>query len=234
VSVAAGRNMGARSGFVMCIITTLTLCSLAAAQTSTRPAESGEFENQPIRRVAGPTTGPTSRASASAAQTRSRQPAWIEVSRVGLALLTVLALIFFLRWIGKRLLPNAAGGRASGAVRVLSRSPVSTRQHVLLVQVGRRVLVVADNGTQMSPLSEITDADEITHLISQIGGSANSAIREALGSVLGVAQEQFDEKIETNGADDGPADEAVASTRGEIDGLMEKVRVLARQLGRSA
>jgi flagellar biogenesis protein FliO len=218
---------------VMSIVTTLLLCSLAAGQSATRPAAAaiatpGEYENEPIRHVGVPTTGPTSRESANAARATSRMPAWMETGRVALALLTVLALIFLLRWIGKRLLPNAAGGRAGSVVRVLSRSAVSGRQQVLLVQVGRRVLVVADNGTQMSPLSEITDADEVANLIGQLGGSANPA---AFGAALGAAKEEFDEKVEAN--DDQP-DQAVVQTRGEIDGLMEKVRVLARQLGRSA
>ena len=56
---------------------------------------------------------------------------------------------------------HGRAGEARGVVRVLSRTPVTPKQQVLLVQVGRRVLVVADNGTQMNPLSEITDPDEV-------------------------------------------------------------------------
>jgi flagellar biogenesis protein FliO len=229
----------------MCALASLVLCTFAAAQqATTRPLAAGEFESEPIRRAA-PTTGPATRdsAAATASATRGRQQGLLDIGRVVAALGIVLGLIFFLRWFGKRLLPGGAGGRGAGAVRVLSRSPVSPKQQVLLMQVGRRVLVVADNGTQMNALSEITDPDEVAGLIGQLNvgaasGSAISAGREAFGVALGAAKQEFDQSIESTAnagepEDAEPPDAAVASTRGEIDGLMEKVRVLARQLGRS-
>jgi flagellar biogenesis protein FliO len=200
------------------------LCATVAAQ-STQPA-SGIYENQAIRRDAGDSTI-THQGVASPAV-----PNPFDLRRVFLALTTVLLLIFALRWAVKRFFPSVVGG-TSGIVRILSRSPLTPKQHVLLVQVGKRVLVLADNGTQVSPLSEITDADEVASLIGQT--MPRAAVKEAFEASLDKAEESYEEKSVTDVADAAPEPEETQSIglkSGEIDGLMEKVRSLAKQLGR--
>jgi hypothetical protein len=87
-------------------------------------------------------------------------------------------------------------------------------------------------------LSEITDADEVAAILGHIrsGSTAEKATAEVFAAELGRARNDLDQAIAP--AADVPvspsraADESLESTRGEIDGLMQKVRVLARQLGR--
>src|SRR5262249_14751713 len=120
--------------------------------------------------------------------------------------------------------------------RVLARTPVTPKQQVLLVQVGKRVLVVADNGTQMSRLSEIVEADEVAALIGQLTTVASTPPSdEAFGEEFGKASQSFEQNMDVPPAaqDVAMPEEPVDSTQGEIKDLMQKVRGLARQLGKN-
>ena len=90
------------------------------------------------------------------------------------ALALVVVLIFGLRFLARKMfaLPTV---RTSPLVKVLARSPVSPKQQVLLLHVGRRILVVADSGSAMQPLAQITDADEIAALLGQLSNNSGLA-----------------------------------------------------------
>ncbi len=168
----------------------------------------------------------------------------LQGSRVLLALSLVIGLIFALRWAGRRFFITPAGGNASRAVQVLSRSSLSPKQQVVLVRVGRRVLVVGDNGQQLSSLAEIADPDEVAALIGQVQESAaalspaksfgNLFHRFSTGSTA-AAVEAEDRRPAVMRADSGDEAEepAVATTRAELGSLMERVRLVSKQLGRS-
>ena len=120
-----------------------------------------------------------------------------------LALAVVIALILLLRWGGRRMFGLPGGGRASHAVQVLSRSALTPRQQVVLLKVGRRVLVVADNGSQMNSLCQITDPDEVAGLVGQLRtekGNAAGAGAGAFGGLFGRSRKTFGE----SGDDDPP------------------------------
>jgi flagellar biogenesis protein FliO len=220
----------------------MCICQFAAAQTTRTSA--GLYEDEPIGTAAS-ANSPTTQTTAQAA-VRQAPPKLVEPQRVILALAIVLGLIFALRWIGRKYFPSIAGPRGHGAVRVLSRTPITPKQQVLLMHVGRRVLVVADNGTQMSPLSEIRDPDEVAQLIGQV---TNTAPAGAFESTFSKAQESFEEQtsepsaVETAIGSNTESDqtfapdetaESIVAAHSEINGLMEKVRGLAQQLGRTS
>lgn len=216
--------LAAITGIVLCVST------LTVAQT-TAPARRDAIEQQSIRPRATTQSAGASRAAA-------QPPKWMDVPRVLAALGVVIGLIFFLRWLGKKYVPSLAGGRAAGVVRVLSRAPVSPKQQVLLVQVGRRVLVVADNGTQMSALSEITDADEVASLLGQLSAKPEPETRE-FDETLDQAKQDFEPAAtrlpltESAERESDQAESNLEPASTEIEGLMQKVRTLAKQLGRS-
>lgn len=213
----------------------MMLCAAAAhgqktgAQTA---SPGGIYENRTIRRA----DGASATTQGSGVPASPRGTSFLDLPRIGAALAIVLGLIFALRWLGRRFVPGVA--RGSGMVRLLSRNVVTPKHQILLVQVGRRVLVVADNGTALSPLSEITDADEVAAILGQIrsGSAADAATAELFGAELGRARKDLDQALAPGEDVPIPAsraeDESLESTSGEIDGLMQKVRVLARQLGR--
>jgi flagellar biosynthetic protein FliO len=202
------------------------------------PAPAGRYEQLTLRadpRAPAAASQPAMEASAAIDSTTT-----FDVRRVAAALGAVIALILALRWVAKHLFASSAAPRSGGAMRVLSRMVVSPKQQVLLVQVGRRVVVVGDSGTQMSPLSEITDADEIAALVGQINQEQSRPGMKGFGALFGRAQDPFhargapqaqdedDEIVDTDGAESS-ADAAGS----EISGLMEKIRNMSSQFRRA-
>ena len=160
--------------------------------------------------------------------------AGLDTTRVMAALVVVVGLIFLLRWLGQKYLglPNVRG---SGVVRVLSRSVVSPKQNVLLIQVGRRVLVVGENGTTLTPLSEIKDADEINALVGQLAEQRSAGpAAGTFGSVFSRARREFNDTTESDEpralAEPATPDPNLNETRSELSGLLDKVRAVSRQI----
>lgn len=160
-------------------------------------------------------------AGASAAPVPDTTAPTYNLPRVLLALAAVVGLIFLLRWAARRFfgLPTARG--ASQVVQVLSRSVISPKQQLVLVKVGRRVVVAADNGSQLTSLSEITDPDEVAALVGQLrsekdagrSGALTGASPKAFGSVLGGVKTGYDAdrppdtSVYEEGGGDGELDE---------------------------
>jgi flagellar protein FliO/FliZ len=209
----------------------------AAAAAPLPPAQPSVLDGESIRRRAGSTgAAAATRPAGTQASTSAATSQPFEFRRVVLALGAVIALIFGLRWVAKRVFVIPGSARASRAVQVLSRSPLAPRQQVLLLQVGRRLVVVADSGGTMSTLCQIDDPDEVSSLLAQIMAERGMASPKAFGSVFGRTQNRFDEAMEEgdgissalNGAA-APEEPAVDETRSEIRGLMDKVRQMSSQ-----
>jgi flagellar biogenesis protein FliO len=223
----------------------------ASAAAVTSPVRS-EIGQAPIRRDAGRQQSPRD-----ASQPAASQPnvPGFDLPKVAGALALVLGLIFALRWVLRRSMHGAGVAGVSNAVQVLVRSPLSPRQQLLLVRVGRRLLVVSDCNGQLNSLSEITDADEIAALVGQLRDEKLTSASRSFGNLLGrwrareepagdggdeVEGEEFPRAapdVPDRSADGNPGDEdvgpSIASARHELNGLKERVRLLAHQFKRS-
>jgi flagellar biosynthetic protein FliO len=103
-----------------------------------------------------PTTVPANLIRTSPARPTATEST-LDLPRVLGSLAIVIAAIFALRWIARRFFRFPAAAHASELIEILARTPVSPRQNVLILKIARRVLVVADNGQQLTTLCEITD-----------------------------------------------------------------------------
>ena len=173
----------------------------------------------------------------------------LDATRVLLALAGVLGLIVVLRMGLRRVFPGAISQRGTRAIKILSRSIVSPKQHLLLIQVGKRLIVVGDSGAQLNPLCEITDGDEVAEILASVREETVTAARR-FENLFGRARKAFDEDSsnvptteapaesafdpthEINGSTPQNSDPALCETRNELAGLSDKVRELARQLQR--
>jgi flagellar biogenesis protein FliO len=212
----------------------------SASEVAAPPAASSAIERQPIRRTASPSTSAGAAPSAGAPAPGSG----LELPRVLLAVGIVVALIILLRVLVRWLFPTASAARSTQAVRVLSRAVISPKQQVLLLQVGRRVIVVGDSGTQMNPLCEISDPDELAQLMGQIESERRTVVRPFL-PFLRREREPLEELTQDESdvnalpdapapnADAAPADVGLAHAQGELRGLIEQVRSLGRQFRKS-
>ena len=211
-------------------------------------ATSGETANTVFRR---PTADSTATTKSSATVAAKPSTGRFDTTRVALSLAIVLSLIFILRFLGKRLFGKTIlGGRPSSAIQVLSRNVISPKQQLLVVRVGRRLVVVGDSGQQMNTLCEITDPEEMSALLGQIQEEKRETMMNGFGSLFGRAGSDFekadepprssgvaqeDDDVGENAAfADGAIDASpVRETRNELNGLMDKVRLMSRQFRRT-
>jgi flagellar biogenesis protein FliO len=164
----------------------------------------------------------------------------LDWQRVVLALAAVVGLILLMRWIVRRFVVGSSQARGKRFAEVLARVPIAPRQHLLLMRVGRRLLVVGDSGgQQLATLCEVTDADEIAALLAEARSDGADALTRAFGTVFGQAGARFEQVSQplsgtVDAATEGtPPDPALVGTQDELSGLAEKVRRLARQVGRN-
>jgi flagellar biogenesis protein FliO len=206
----------------MRLATAMLICVCAHAQT-TQPATTAQstLDDQPIVRGTVSDAGGATTQSVSFSATGQ-----IEAWRVILALAIVIGLIFSLRWIGHKFFPNAGVPRSSGAMKVLTRLVISPKQQLLLIQVGKRVVVVGDSSGQMSAISEIADPDEVASMVAQVAAERSSVSAKGFGAFFHRAGAE-EEPVSA----DSPSapDPVIADARSEIDELSDKVRLLAAQ-----
>jgi flagellar protein FliO/FliZ len=225
VSPGARRVFGCIIGAVL-----LALLGESVAAFPTVPSTAPTASESSLIRRDRPAT-PQANAPAPAASPSNG----FDMTRVGLALGVVIVLIFVLRWCGRRLFPNATVARSTRAVQVVSRTLLAPRQQLMLVQVGSRLVVVGDSGGQMNALCEITDADEVAGLLGSIRAEKEESLGNAFGSLFRSAGEKMESAQESESEDaqrELATDGAVAQTREEVRGLMDKVRSLSRQFQR--
>jgi len=162
--------------------------------------------------------------------------------RVVGALGVVLGCIFIVRYAGKKFLGLQNTASSGGAVQILSRTPVSPRQQLMLIQVGRRIVLVANCGAAMNALCEISDADEVASLAGQLQERRRTSATSAFLGTFGKAGAQYEARQETiaptgiNEEQDEPSPDLVepelATTRQEMRGLMDRVHQLAQHYRR--
>jgi flagellar protein FliO/FliZ len=230
------------------VLLSLFLASRCLAQTSVAkplppPAIEGAYDHDPVRQQG--TTPQSASGVGKPASTQDLSTSPLDIRRVAMALAIVLGLVFVCRWAARWMFPSAGVGRSSQVMKVLSRSVIAPKQQLLLIQVGRRLVLVGDCGQQMNALAEISDPDEVAGLLGQlraglpgeIGSETDNASNKPFGPLLGRAQRQFDDVPVPAEADPEENDDAVVTagvdeTRDQLSGLTDKIRMLSRQLGK--
>jgi flagellar biogenesis protein FliO len=204
-----------------------------AAQESAPPeSDNRPIDQRPIRRSESTAVRPDAPGETKPASFGG------SFQRLLLALGIVLGLILLLRFGSRRLFPNSAAP-ASRAVRVLSRTTLAPRQQVLLLQVGRRVVVVAESNGQMSTLANLDDADEVAQLLGQIDAEREERATTTFGAMLGRARTEIESPepaVEPQKRTDDPprpGEPNADAIQSQVGGLLEQVRALSNKLKQS-
>ena len=227
------------SGCVIFIMAVVPLLQGAgpATQPSTQPAvanlPASIYDNRPVGfRTSDSTRGAAAKTDRAAGDSSFGYTRWI------LSLGVVLGLIFAAKYAGKHLmgLQPAMGG---GAINVLCRQNLAPRQQLLLVQVGRRVVLVANAGSQMNTLTEISDPDEIAEIVAQ-ANKRRVLAAASFGSLFGKAADAYEVPPEETPAtplrEEAPAGAAgteLSAARTELSNLLQKVRLVSNVAKRS-
>jgi flagellar biogenesis protein FliO len=144
------------------------------AQTAAAPTQSRASDAQD--------GGPKRRVQRGDGRTSSESSSVTSWRRSLLPLAVVLGLIGLGAWLVKRWLPMGQISRG-GPVRVVAQSVLAPRHTAVLVQLGRRLVLVGVSGERMSRLCEITDPDEVLELLSGSRSAADGG--RAFDSLLG-------------------------------------------------
>ncbi len=103
---------------------------------------------------------------------------------VGSSLATVLGLFFLFVWVSRRAFPKASATLPGDVLEVLGRAPLTSRQHLQLIRLGRRLVLLSVAAERAEALSEITDPDEVHQLCGlcrqQQPGSVSDSFRQVL------------------------------------------------------
>jgi len=224
----------------------LLACALPAlAQATTKPAPPmtpDEYANVPLPPRRG--MAATTQSATGVGLAQRGTPDIVDIRRLAIAMAVVLGAIFISQKVWRRMGMPGVAGRAAGAMQVVSRLSISPKQQLLLVRVGKRVVLVGNSGTQMNTLCEIADPEEAAGLLGQHAVAAATERDElaaatsasSFNAVLGGEERRFEEDSKPRAqSEEAAIDEesaALASTREELNGLMEKVRGMSKQFGR--
>ncbi len=212
------------------VVAVLSVTAFAPAQSATQPAPApltSVYDGQLIKRSRTASADPKSPAlSVSPASN-------LDWQRLAIAMGIVIGLILLLRYGMLRLFPGGRVGKGTGAVRVIARTAIAPRQQVMLLQVGRRVVVVGDSGGALTSLAQIDDPDEVASLLGQIENAevASPVSASRFKAMFNRQQQTFEEpqpEQEPDSVEPPPAE--VANAQEEISGLIDRMRSLTKTI----
>ncbi len=136
-----------------------------------------------------------------------------ELGRIGAALGVVLALAILARTLIQRfglIGPLAGGSRPSGVLSILARYPIARGQHLVLLRLGARVVLLHQSRQGLATLSEVTAEDEVADLLARI----EEAEREGVSGKFQSMLSRFTDDVRTRGQQpDDASNEIIDLTR---------------------
>lgn len=149
-----------------------------------------------------------------------------------MALGGVIALILLLRWAWLRLSGQPGAAASTPVVEVLSRTTVAPRNHVLLLRVGHRILIVGDSSSGMRTLASVDDEQEVADLLTAINANKDNSISRNFQQLLGRFGATHDETM-WNGEEDGrdDAEHVLDRAHYNVSGLTSRIRTLTGRKG---
>jgi flagellar biogenesis protein FliO len=195
----------------------------ALPAAATRPA--AEVADAPTSRpAAAEHAPPTLLRRGTAIPRESAAPAspWYRSSLVALA--AIIGLIVLVSYAVRRYMP---GVRALGgsAVRVLQRTPLSSKQSLALVQIGQRLVLIGITPERISSLAVIEDAEECARLRAR-AGTARVAGDADFGAALSREADKFERAPVEAGLPRAESTRRLQDTQGQLEGMLQKLKGL--------
>ena len=135
-----------------------------------------------------------------------------------LPLFSVLALIGVAAFVVKRFMPAKTLLTGASVLDVVARLSLSPKQTLILVKMGRRLVLLGTTSDGITPLSEVTDPDQVAFLLGQ------AASGESTGMVEAFSQSIERESLAYEDTDFEESD----SSHSDVRGLLDKVRHMTR------
>ena len=192
----------------------------AADELPTVPAAVNPQEQLPL--------GPQSSDEANVIPRTSDAPTGGWVMNTLAALGVVIGLVFAARWAARKWGGLRGGGvrvNASPIVEVLSRTSVAPRNHVVLLRVGSRILVVNDGTAGMRTLATVEDPDEVAGLLQSVETARETSLSNSFGRAMSKLSNQWSavDRDDDLGGDD--SESGIDQVRGTLTGLRDRLRL---------
>jgi flagellar biosynthetic protein FliO len=133
-------------------------------------------------------------------------------------LLAVLTLIAAAAYALKRFMPSRRLMGGSGVLQILAQTPVTSKQQLMLVKLGGRLVLLGVSPDRMNTLTMIDDPEQVARVLGEVAGTHPRSMNRAFVESM---QEEADAYVEL------PEEDATSATRGQVRGLLKKVRTLA-------
>lgn len=194
----------------------------APVDESVPPTQEGMGLGRPNRFLSARPSGAAGDGeSGNAAWWAMLDPRQNEMLRVIMALAVVIGLLMAVRvMLRKGVGMGGAAGRPSGVLQILARFPIARGQSLVVLQLGRRIVLLHQSSAGMRTLSEISDPDEVANLLSRMEAGSSGREAERFGSMLKRFQMEHERLGEGRRSSAGGAKAgAGATTRDRIRGV---------------
>ena len=173
-------------------------------------------ENTPL----GPRRAGRSPASKSGAKSANSQW-WL---RTLAALGAVIGLILLLRAVVSKLSGRPIATAASPVFEVLTRTSIAPRNHLLLIRLGKRLLVVGQTPAGLHTLANIDDSEEVAELLSSVTAAGDRSVSSGFAQLFKRFNSEYrqEQRVAEEGADDG--EYHIDRARDRVSGLVGKLR----------
>ncbi len=171
------------------------------------------------RKIAAPANGPQGEGKLVTRPTVRELTGWR--LRDLLPLSVVLAVIVGLGMLLKRSLRGRKLLGSTGAIEVMARCFISSRQSLVLVKLGRRLLLVGVSPDRLSTLCVVEDPDQVAGLLGEIASRRPDSLTQAFENSFKDEAAQYDWM--------SPPEDAASAARGQVQRLLEKIRRFTRR-----
>jgi len=137
-----------------------------------------------------------------------------------LPLLAVLALIGAIALVVKRFMPTRRFLTGAGVLEIVARMPLSGKQSLVLVKMGRRLVLLGVSSDRVNSLDVVDDPDQVSVLIGEAARHKPDAVSSEFASA-------FTKEVHAY-AEEPIGHEVTSSARGHVQGLLKKVRQLTQ------
>ncbi len=147
--------------------------------------------------------------------------------------LAILGFIIVAALAARRFFPQIRRRTGGGAIKVLARHPLSNKQSLCLIRLGRGLVLVGVTSDRIQTLARIEDPEEAASVIGMIEGGRSDSFTAALNRLADrdggpVAQENRAAWSVRSSRD------RLAQTQESVQTLVARVRGMAGSLGASA
>jgi flagellar biogenesis protein FliO len=117
------------------------------------------------------------------------------------------------------------------AVEVLSRTTVAPKNHVLLLRVGQRVLVVGDSNQGLRTLADVDDPEEVAGLLQATTASQPASVTNGFQQLVSRFNRDYDaaDQVRDEGGDQSEI--RLDKTRDTLAGLTTRLKSLGERSG---